>query len=267
MGSLRELPALAAYGAGGAGREREHALACIAAVARRSPPAGSRKLADLRPEELRSRAAGKEAAPAVAAISELDRRGLSVQEGFLSGLKSAPGEARMLAAAVLARRKWAPAVAELAACALESRAERAAALAACRAATEVGGNRAVEKHLRERPAGAKTLPAGELKDRRRKAVKSLLALLRDPAVDPLLAAAAADAVPVVLPAGEITLKTGVLEVLVAALGAERLRPARAQIGAALRELTGEDYPDEAKYWRNWWNRETARESERRGREG
>jgi len=269
LGSPSELPALARYAASGDARERDHAVAAMAAVIARRPPgrAGEgKKLADMSGDELAALARSGKGFLAAAAVYEMDRRGTSLAgAGLLAGPRPAPAGARMLAVALLARRKWTPAVQELAAAALGSTSsgEPDAALAACRAAAEVGGSKAAADFLKSPPAAAKRFTARDIAERRRKAVGSLLGMLRTPRLRPRLAAAAADALAAVLPAEEAGLRLGVVEGLVAALGEERLREARPEIAAALRQLTDEDYPDDPKPWRIWWKKESDRGRKKR----
>ncbi len=253
LGSPRELAVLARCAAAGNARERDHALRSAAAIiARRPPAAGGEKLSGMSTVKLIALARGGKSFLAVAAVHELDRRGPSLTEaGFLTGLKSAPAEARLLAIALLVRRKWVPAVRELAAAARASAgaADPAVVLAACRAAAELSSPKAIAGYLKDPPAGAEPLTAQDIADRRRKAVGSLLKLLGTPKLRPALASAASDALVKILPPNEVGLRQGVLAGLIDALGRERLREAHPEFGAALRELTGEDFPDDVRPWR------------------
>jgi len=265
MGTLAELPALARYGAAGDQREREGALLAIAEICRRGPPPEGlkgRPLASASPAELLALAAAKDAAAAVAAVWELDRRDLvrAEDEGLVKALaKAGPGAARMLCLALLGRRKWSPAVAELARSALAAGDDQAVARVACAAAAEAGSPEAVGRYLQTAAGTSAAASRSAIEELRRQAAAALCGLLAAPGVPPAVAASCAEGLPALVSREDPELQVRVPGALVAALADERLRPAFPAICAALRRLTDQDYPDDPKYWQKWWkSRESAR---------
>ncbi len=251
-GSRASLPALARFAAKGDHRESGHALEAVRTIAAKIRLHGGARLAALGEDELRRMRMGRESALAVAAVHESHRRGLTTRSaGFLDGLAKALPETRLMALALLAGDKWVPAVAELAAVAYDGRSDSLVVKVSCQAAARVCTKDAISSYLKKAPAGRK-LSAQDIAGRRRSAVYSLRRILQDPAISPDSATAAADALSVVLPQEDGTLKTSALQTLVEAIGRESLRKARPEIGAALRSISGEDYPNEARFWKRWW---------------
>jgi HEAT repeat protein len=249
FGSTKRLPALARHAVRVRGLEFEHVLDAIGKVITRNEmsfPADENELGKDKDK--------KDSALAVGGVHRLHKLGrITLLQNLLRDTKSAPEEARMLAAALLAHKKWPPAVATLAAAAEKSPAEPEAALVACRAAARVCAPKAIDEFFKkpERERG-KLSSRQALDAERRKAADSLLKLLADPGGKPAVAGAAARALRTVLPAGETEQKRRVLKALVDALGEFSLKSAYRDFGATLRQLTGEDYPDEAKLWTRWW---------------
>jgi HEAT repeat protein len=258
MGAVPALSALARYGASGSTRERDGALAAVAEICRREPvptAAGRREIGALSQPELLALMAGSDAAAATAAVWELDQRGLVCREDgrILTALQAVKApEPRLLAVLLVGRREWSPAVAELARLALAARDDEPLALAACATAVEVSTAPAVLRYLQRGAGRPETLSASGVEDLRRRACGHLAELLASPRLPPRLAAAAAGALAAVVSRDDAGARARALEVLIAALGDERLREAHPAVCAALRQLTDEDLPDEAKYWLRWW---------------
>ena len=80
----------------------------------------------------------------------------------------------------------------------------------------------------------------------------LIRLIKDETVPAESVASAVDALPAVLPPREETFKELALAALVRAMGRESLRSKRSDMGAALRQLSTEDFPDEPRFWQHWW---------------
>jgi HEAT repeat protein len=262
MGSVRQLPTLARFSASADARERTHALKAMRAILKREKldlPDGELRASELKEERLRELSASKTAAQAVAAVCELDRRGLLAARRKPSQAPSMPAvEARILTTVVLALRKWAPAVKALAETAVREKPGSPAALAACRAAGEVGGDEAVAAWIRSRPAGT-GISDREVAERRRSAAETMLRILQDAKTPPQLAGCAAGSLSMILPAGEDALKARALAALVGSMANIRLRSARAEFGAALRRLSGETYADDPASWARWWRAELSKD--------
>jgi len=262
-GSRVSLPALARFAARGDQRESEHALEAVKTIVAGIRLLGEAQMSTLGEDELRKLRLGEETDLAVAAVYESHRRGLTTRtSGFLATMAKAPPEARLMSLAVLAGDKWAPAVAELAAVAYESRSDPLVVRVACRAAARVCARDAIDSY-RKKPSPGSRVTDQEITSRRRRAAGSLRRLIQDTKIPPASAAAAADALSVVLPRDNDTLKDAALETLVEAIGRKSLRKARAEIGAALRNLSGEDYPNEARFWKRWWNDYRQKQERRR----
>ncbi len=261
MGAVPQLPALARYTASADARERGHALEAMRAILKREKlnlPDGEARASELKEKRLRQLAVSKDAARAVAAVCELDRRGLLAARREPSQDSARPGvEARILTTVVLVLRKWTPAVQDLAEAAVREEPGSPAALAACRGAGEVGSGEAAAAWRGSRPAGT-GISDREVGERRRNAAETMLRILRDAQAPPQMAGCAAGSLSRVLPAGQDALRTKALAALVRSMADVRLRPARAEFGAALRRLSGETYADDPTIWTRWWRAELSR---------
>jgi HEAT repeat protein len=260
-GSRRSLGALARFAARGTARETGHTRKAIAAVADRMKLADGSLLREVDEDRLRAEMLGSAPGPAVAAVHEAHRRGLTTGRGFLPGLSKARPEAQVMAMALLSEKKWVPAVAELAALAYRQRKDPAVVQVACRTAARICSPAARRQYSSEVPV-ARRLSDREIRELRRGAARSLRRLLLDDSVAPAPAASAATALSTVVPAGDLVLENAVLEALVESIGRESLRAVRPEIGAALRTISGEDYPDEPRFWERWWQARRERAQDR-----
>jgi HEAT repeat protein len=266
LGSPSELPALATFTASAEPRARAHALAAVSTILKRESlrlPEGERRLPDLGEKRLFGLAASKDAAHAVAAVHELDRRGLlTARPEPFKGLTTSPAEARILATALLVVRRWTPAVRGLAEEARRDGSRSPAALAACRAVGEIGSDAANAAWKRSLPVGSQALQL-EIAGRRRHAAEAMIRILEKDETPGELAARAAESLSLVLPSNESVLRVRSLAALVRAMGEARFKAARPEIGAALRRISGETYRDEPVPALHWWRAQEKRRGSRR----
>ncbi len=274
LGGSGELPALAVHAARCVPRERKAAVEAIAAICgREAPPAAlkGRGLSEAQPAELRRLAVGGDPAAAVAAVSEMGRRSLTGEgDGLMGVLKDAGVDAaRMLCLALLAERKWSPAVAQMGRMALACGENRAVACAALAAAAEVGRPEAVDVWLKAAAARPDASAAADLEKLRREAAAAVAGLASTPGLSLEVAVACAQCLPALAFAGatpddvrperafggDAALQLRARGALVGMLGNQRLRGAVPAVCAALRRLSGEDYPDDPAIWQRWWGRQ------------
>jgi HEAT repeat protein len=246
------LPGLAHFAARGELRETEHALAAIRSILSRAGRGTRFDLREVTEQQLKNLANGKDVPQAVAAVYQSNRRGYLRRPGYLGALSSASREARMLALALLAGDNWTPAVREFALTASSGREDVVLVRVACRAARRVCADSSIKAYLRNTPAGPDKLTVQKLTELRRAASETLIGLLQNTTLSPASATAVIDALPTVLPRSELALKNKALATMVSAIGRESLRTKRSDLGAALRQLSGEDYPDEPRFWQHWW---------------
>ncbi|HOX05277.1 MAG TPA: hypothetical protein PK280_02655 [Planctomycetota bacterium] len=274
IGGVAELPALARHAALCRERERRAALDAVAEICRReAPPAalGGRRLAAAGAAELLELAAGRDEAAGVAAVWELDRR-WTPADGDESLVRlmtaSGTGPARMMAVAAIAARGWAPAVAAAGRASLSFREDQELSRAACLLTAELGSPAGVAAWLERNPARTGPGTRAELEGLRRKAAAGVAEAAMAPGLAPDTAIACAEALkalafggssaeearPELSFGGDVALQRRVQASMVAVLANAGLREAVPAACAALRLFTIEEFPDEPRYWLQWWQK-------------
>jgi HEAT repeat protein len=251
LGDASSLPALARHAAGGDAHERDRAFATIGTISDRLRAVPTAPDPTGQPEgELLRLATGQDKAQAIVAVYELDRRG-TVDETLLDRLTGGLPEARMMALAAVARRRWAPALRAVAETAAQSGDKAELAGAACRTAVELGNPQAVREFMAStrRPAD---FSEADMADCRRRAATALLRLLETDTLRPDTAGLAATALAGLPSPEDEAMRMAVLGGLLRAMAKDDLAPTRAQIGAALRAVSQETFPDELRPWLLWW---------------
>lgn len=256
LGTSSELPALVRYGSDATAAERRAVIAAISEICKREPePAAlkGRRLDAATPAELQALAAGRDAAAGIAAVCELDRRDAAAydEDGMVRALRGAgTTPTRTACLMFLGRRRWSPAVAELARAASASRAERAVAIAACAATAEVGNQEAIDAW--KKSAAGHAVP--DFVRLQQEAIAELVRLMATPQLGADVTAACAEAMAAVAPPKDQDPGSAdrAVEALIGVLLDERRAAAFPTACAALRRLTDEDFGDAPGPWRTWY---------------